>query len=563
MKLLNGLNKLLDAFYDLDFADMMVAAAVFMMLRTVEARDKRFYAGTGMVSALFAVLMVSCISFMKYDHAGFLFANSFQFMLALFCILGFTILFYLLFRLAAFSLEKGWQLPAASGGKQSFYETHFLAFGTAVIFVCWMVWILFNYPGTGCPDSSLQLEQFMGVKEWGAAHPPLSSAVMGVLFTLGRWLVDANFGFFLYCLFHSCVGAWAFALSMRKLQQLGVPTKWCTVGILYFALTPLWGTYAQWYEKDLLYAAVATLQAVYMLEIIRNRRCTVKDLSLMTVFGILAALLRNNGIYAIVPALALLVFWLKGAERKKMILALVATLLVFEGVTRGIYGSLGIAKPLAAEAYGIPFQQTARYVCEYGDEVTEYEKEVIGSVLHYDALTNYDPVLTDPVKIHYFGADLSEYNKVWFRMFWKHPGCYVAAFINKAYGYLAPVAQNIEGWIGIAEPDWFFADLGIYHAFNRDLAQILVQIWNLSMTLPLVRYLCTPGLYTWIVLALSLMLLRKRRYGALIMFVPSLMNILVCLDSPMANAIRYELPTVAAVPLLIGWAAYSLRGSAA
>lgn len=557
--LLNGLNKAIGAFNAPNFADLLIFAAVMIMLRTVAARDRELNMGTMIFSLVLAVLFVVCISFMKFNSAVFLLDNSFQLLLSLFCIAGLGILFYLTLRLLCHAVEKEPPVRNATVG-ETFYEKKFRWIGGLMILAGWLFWILLNYPGTSCPDSISQLKQFLGEMEWGAAHPPLSSAVMGVLFTIGRSLVNANFGYFLYCFFQACVGAWTFSLCMEKLRRLGVSVRWCTVGILFFAFTPFWGTYAQWFEKDLLYAEVATLQAVYLLEVVRTRCCDAKNAVLLALFSILSALLRNNGIYAVVPALLLLVFWLKGVERRKAIGVLAATVVAFEGITMGIYGMLGIGKPSAAEAYGLLFQQTARYVCEYGDEVTEQEREVINSVLHYEALVNYDPVLTDPVKVHYNGSDLTEYTKVWFSMFWKHPGCYVAAFINKGYGYLAPVEPNIEAWIQVQYPE-YIQQLGIYHPFGLNPTYFLAQIWNLSMTLPLVKYLCTPGLYTWILLVLAFLLIRRRKIGALIMLVPSAMNVLVCLASPMANAIRYELPTVAVIPLLIGWTCYSLRGS--
>lgn len=79
------------------------------------------------------------------------------------------------------------------------------------------------------------------------------------------------------------------------------------------------------------------------------------------------------------------------------------------------------------------------------------------------------------------------------------------------------------------------------------------------MRLPLIKYLCTPGLYTWILVVLAFFLWKKKRYSALILLVPGFMNVLVCLASPMSNAIRYELPTVAVIPLLVGWTVYSVH----
>ena len=104
----------------------------------------------------------------------------------------------------------------------------------------------------------------------------------------------------------------------------------------------------------------------------------------------------------------------------------------------------------------------------------------------------------------------------------------------------------------------YLEQLGLHHVFDEKVPNVLGQIWNLSQVLPLVRYLCTPGFYTWIVVVLAMMLIQYRKRSALILFVPSLMNILVCLASPLAGAIRYELPTVASVPLLIGWTYYAI-----
>ena len=182
---------------------------------------------------------------------------------------GFWILIYLTLKSLFFLLEKE-RVIKKPEGKQSVYVKHFQLFGFLIILAGWLPWILMNYPGTSCPDGNLQLRQFLGDAEWAAGHPPLSSVIMGALFTFGRWIGDANFGFFLYCFFQTCVGAWIFTYSLKKLLDMGIPSGWCTVGILFFAFTPFWGTYAQWFEKDLLYAAIAALQVVFLMEVDRK-----------------------------------------------------------------------------------------------------------------------------------------------------------------------------------------------------------------------------------------------------------------------------------------------------
>lgn len=604
--ILNGLNKLYNTFYGPDYADLFILIAIYAMLRFVRKKDHKADTGFLLFSLILSILLMASISYKKFNSADLLFANSFQIFISGFCIVGFWIILYGVLRciyhlfpgktmlcqdscplsrpdtLSADGRKAATGTLAADGsrnetlsadgsknetlatdaskntpGKSAFLEKHFFPIGFGIIFLGWLPWILLNYPGSGCPDGLLQLRQFLGEAPWSAGHPPLSSCIIGGLFTMGRRLADANFGFFLYCFFQTCMGAWIFSLSMKKLQKLGIPVKWCMWGILYFAFTPLWGTYAQWVEKDLLFAEISVLQAVCMIDILVKKECSRKDAILLACASLGTVFLRNNGIHAILPALLLLTIWLRHHSRKRALAVLLTTFLVYEGAVKILYPAMDIQGVYRSEALSIPFQQTARYVIEHLEDVTEYEKEVIDSVFGFESMFNYNPVISDPIKISYHGADLNEYYKIWFLMFFKHPGSYLSAFINLSYGYLAPVSQNIEGWI---QEEYYdsMGELGLYHPFDVNYAYFLAQIWNLSMKLPLIKYLCTPGMYTWIVAVLAMLLFKRRRYSALILLVPSIMNILVCLASPLADAIRYELPTVASVPLLIGWTYYSL-----
>lgn len=554
---LNFLSRLYYSFTPMNYADLVILFAVWKLWHDVWSKDNGIDRGTGVLSFILSALLVSCISFQKFNSPAVLLENDFQLAMSIFCICGFGMLIYLAIRSFYFLMEKDRTVESAE--KPSFYRKHFLLFGFLIILIGWLPWILLNYPGTNCPDGNMQLKWFLGDPDRGGGNPVLSSLIMGTLFSFGRWLADANFGFFLYCLFQTCAGAWIFAYSMKKLLEIGISIRWCSVGLLFFALSPFWGTYAQWFEKDLLYAEAATLQAVFLLEVLKKKACSAKDGILLAFFSVLASLLRDNGFYTIVPALALLAVWLKDKHRKRAVLTLSATILLYVGIKEGVYGAIpGAGGQSFVDVFSIPFQQTARYVVYYGDELTEYEREVIDRVLSVDGIKNYDPVISDPVKLYYRGAELDEYVRVWWQMFLKRPGCYVSAFINKGYGYLAPVSQNIEAWIGLKYYS-YNEELGIHHVFDLELSQVLVWIWNLSQQLPLVKYLCTPGLYTWIMLVLALLLWKHQKFGALILFVPCMANVLVCLGSPLASAIRYELPTVAAVPLLIGWTYYSLH----
>ena len=70
------------------------------------------------------------------------------------------------------------------------------------------------------------------------------------------------------------------------------------------------------------------------------------------------------------------------------------------------------------EALSLPFQQTARYVKEHEEEVTQEEKKAIKGVIAYNKLGKYyNPKISDPVKATYkkkaTTKDLTAYLKVW------------------------------------------------------------------------------------------------------------------------------------------------------
>lgn len=561
LSLADGLHRFYGAFYSMDFVDLFALWAINKMLRFTVRKDREIDVGFMLASLAFAVTFIVSASFRKYNSAVFLFADTFQKWLSLFCISGYGITFYGVLR-GIYHLfgREGNTEPEKELHKINFPEKHFWRFGFCIIVLGWLPWIFMNYPGSGCPDSMLQLQEFLGDAEWGAGHPPLSTLLMGCLFVLGRFIRDANFGFFLYCFFQTIIGALLFSLSMKKLLELGIPVKWCLAGIAYFAFTPLWGVYAQWVEKDLLFAEVSVWQMVCMMEILIKKEYDRKDMLSLVCSSLLVVFLRNNGIYTILPALLFLALRFRGKLGKHIGVWTIVILMVYAGVTKGVYPALHIHKIPIMESLSIPFQQTARYVCIHGEEVTKREREVIDALFDYETMSEYNPVISDPIKIHFKGGDLTAYFEIWRGMFLKHPETYAAAFINKGYGYMAPVSQNIEAWVQQKYYD-YMREIGLYHVFPRQTSDILVQIWNLSMTMPLIKYLCTPGFYTWIVAGLTVILIKRRKFDALLLFVPCFMNILVCLASPLASAIRYELPTVAAVPLMIGWGYLSVKES--
>lgn len=321
-------------------------------------------------------------------------------------------------------------------------------------------------------------------------------------------------------------------------------------------MLPLWGGTVQGNGKDLLYTEIITLFSICLIEVVRAKQYGKPEMIKIISVGIGASLLRNNGIYAVIPTVIALVCYLKGIDRKRMWLSVCLITLIYGSIVKIIYPAMGIPNGSVREALSIPFLQTARYVCTYGNEVTEHEKSVIDSVLDYESMETYNPRNADSVKNTYKedNSKLPEYFKVWFSMFWKHPGCYIEAFLNKAATFLAPVDTEFPAPIGVESED-YITEKGVTHPFGNRFANYFVHLEYANMEMPLIKYFCMAGTYTWVLLVCILLILREKVYGGIILLIPQIMNILVCIASP-TWSIRYALPVVAVLPLMLGWTYY-------
>ena len=209
----------------------------------------------------------------------------------------------------------------------------------------------------------------------------------------------------------------------------------------------------------------------------------------------------------------------------------------------------------------VPFQQTARYVKEYDNEVTDEEREIIDKVLKYDTLANrYVPERSDAVKNKYnkdaTSEDLKNYFKVWFRQFFKHPNVYVEAFLNNYYGYFY-LEGNIEEYTTrfIANCDDDLTKTGEFnYSYNDEYKgerNAVKHLLNISKRMPVIYWCTNIGLNTWILLIVLGYLIYKKKYKFIVFLLPSLVTLLVCCVSPVNAYFRYELPNIFAMPLII------------
>ena len=102
------------------------------------------------------------------------------------------------------------------------------------------------------------------------------------------------------------------------------------------------------------------------------------------------------------------------------------------------------------------------------------------------------------------------------------------------------------------------AQLGTFRIASVVPTALMDTIWITMQRLPGIKLLATSGFYSWLVLACAAFLLAKRKYLAMLPLIPGMINIFMCVASPMSASIRYELQVAVTMPLLLWWTALSL-----
>lgn len=409
----------------------------------------KYFSKTCIIFAcIFSVVMVTGMSFKKYDSFAFVIQNKFQIIYSSAFFIGFAILFYTLLEMFFCYID---EKSLDSNVKYSilFLDKHPFIGPFCFLLVCWLPYWLAYFPGSAMWDAFRQFNYYFGIEKWSDHHPVFSTIVYGGFMQLGRMIHSDNMGIFLCALFQHVLFGGSIAFGLYYMKKWGVPQNIRVAALLFFGLCPIVAFWPHSVMKDVSFDALILIYATLILDLIRKinkGKCTSRNLLYMGAAGILASLMRHNGIYIVVASLAFLAC-LRMEKKARIKIALGAMLImvcttitsdVLIRVVGAVEGSSGLA-------LSVPFQQTARYVKEHGEEVTEEEREVINAVLNYDRLAErYDPDISDPIKGTYKDDDskLSAYIKIWFQMFLKHPVTYLEATISNSYSYFYPNGES-------------------------------------------------------------------------------------------------------------------------
>lgn len=433
----------------------------------------------------------------------------------------------------------------------------------------WAAWLFFlvsflpaflgGYPGLFAADAPNQVGwTFSG---WLTAHHPLlHTGVLCGIFSAARAAgLSDNTAAAMYTVLQMVLLSGIFAWILRFLKEEEAPV-WLQAGTaLWLGFVPFHGLMAVYTTKDTLFSGVFVLCVMQICRMCRTPGEYFTGWRRVLSGGgcfVLLFLLRNNGFHTLFLCMPFLLFLLKKHWRK--LLALFFGLLLVYWFYSGPFLELIHAEPgNAREAYSVLMQTLGRTYAAAGD-IRPEEMEIIRPVMDEEALAQYTPDLSDPIKNQFhteaFDAGKTEFIRTWLAVGRRNKKIYVDAFLNTtcafwypgAWGeYLEFVCFDIEK----ENPAYPHVQMTpLVPAFYRYYTAIGTDA--VFRRVPLLRGLLSMGGYFWLMVYAGLYLIYKRDYERLIWMLPFWTYMGTSFLGP-AALLRYGYPVMLGAPLLI------------
>lgn len=528
------------------------------------------------LSVLFSLFMLVGEGYASYGSYKLLFLNIATILLSLVKFVGYIYLFIHLFSLLDDLIDKSKNKELKFKNKYlSKYLELFNKYPFKVSFVTILIvlsiYMLAFYPIVLSPDPSFQIKMYFNEHtkyiDWviqrdpeifmTSHHPVFQTYMIGFCLSLGRFLVNDNFGLFLYTLIQSLIYSSVLAYTIKYMSNNGIKSKNRLIVLGMYLIIPMYLLYSMSAVKDTLYTAFMILFILKVFDIIKNYKeinLSYKYIAVLYFIMLFIGLFRHNGVYVIALTIFVLIFYTRKNALKILIsfFAFFASIYAFDKV---LIPYLGISDGSAREMLSVPFQQTARLVSEKPDFYNEEDIKIIDYILKYDTLASrYNPDLADPVKNEYnkntTKEDLKDYFYVWFKGLKKHPDIYIDATLNNTYGFFYPDKHN---WYIYARYDKRVTDNGLvdYHYNKLSFLRAFIDGYaNTVPYIPIIGAVSNIALNTWAVLILAAYLINTKNKRFLISLLPLFGSILFCFIGPANTYFRYTMPYIFALPVL-------------
>lgn len=545
--------------YDFKFILLMVLSMFFYSrLRHKHFTDTLFLGKPPVILSLFFSLCL-LIGHSYYESGSWVycFGSPLNFLKFTLTVMGYSLFFHGLISL----LCDYFRARDFTSSREHFFTHHAFRKAFFIILASWSPFLLFSFPGNLCWDAVGQIEQVIGSGGYSAHHPLFHTLLMGGLTQLGLTLFRSYAaGLYTYVLIQAAGLAASLAATIAVLSKRKARHSLLLCLLLIYCLTPVYSNMASTAVKDVPYSA-AVVGYVICLALLLETPEKISDIKFVLGFSLLqlcVIMFRNNGLYVVLLSGICVFFYLfKKYDLRSRICCLLYTfagsILAAELMLAILTQVLGADPGSMGEMMSLPFQQTARYLQFYREEISPEEREAIEAVLGdvNDIAAHYDPDSADLVKASYNRnaslADLAAYMGAWFRGLCKHPASYAEAFLAHVYGWFDPAVSNSIR---------YEADYGLIpqEGLIPGAAKVLIFYYRFAGRFAPLAIFENIGAAVWALFFLTFYQKRTKKSSAAMSALPLWVSLLICMASPcFFNHPRYAFPILFSMPFLYGF----------
>lgn len=443
------------------------------------------------------------------------------------------------------------------------------------LLLCWLPVFLAVYPGFFVYDAQDEYIQ-VATRTFSTHHPLVHVLLLGGMICGVHKLTGSyNLGIACYVDFQMILVAGGFTFLFSYLRKKGSSRILRLISLLWLGLFPTVVMFTLCSAKDALFTLALLLLLLCLLELGTEETFFESKgwRFLFVMSGMAMMLLRNNGFYAFLVMIPLLLIMKKNHRKQLLFLSVcaVAGCLLING---GLKMALHADDSEYQEILTVPIQQLAR-TYRYAPEVfSGQDLEILHEVLDEEALSLYTPRLSDPVKYRFnneaFAGNKGRYTALWLRIGMKKPLIYLNAWWMTSYGFWYPnTVINVYGGNTVftftyRDNSYFGYEVeqpGVRESkipwLDEVYRKLSLEVWKEKI--PVISWLFSPGAMFWLYALLFARLLNNGRYEIMYPFLPIFLIWLTVLLGP-TYLPRYVLFFWYTLPLFLAIAQMNDRG---
>lgn len=435
----------------------------------------------------------------------------------------------------------------------------------AILFLCWLPVLLAFFPGMLNYDFPGQYAQHVN-KAYSSLHPLLYSVLSNSVIALGEKIQSPTLGVLLLSIIQMALFAGALGYSCSFVQKHGAPRCVLVLLTAFYALHPIFAAMSVSMAKDTLFSAavlVFSLESWSMIEDTQAFFESRRRLVFYLLLGIVTALFRKNGIFALLMMLPALFIVLRRFRKQTALLfgSLAVCIVLLEGALTVI---LQPDSTSSFQLYSLPAQQLVRAA----QNMSEQDRAEIRSWYVSDEGMLVHPHLADGAKGYLDRKRIEEDGTSFLKLWKKHAGTHAHEYLE------AFLMLNVGSWYpddlshSAIYRDYVWNDLGYlqlqeqedpYRAFGIQTRSFLPSVTalyericrrNYYQKYPVISILFCPAAPFWVlVFACAQLIVRKNRR-----FLPAALGVfglwLSYLFGP-CTLPRYALPLFCLAPVLL------------